>query len=292
MSIIQTHCNDVDLANHAFYLRTNGKSDLVKIFVGNYIQKRELRTTITWKNMQYLWKHFLDSKQVPTVMFQQTLKTLLVSELSEYYNEEQDMFVGITSIYLPTIQKFIAYWEETVVMDETLTEMEYEIDELCMLFKKWLETKNERGNVTISDAQMLDFITYFYPGVDIENEKNVYKIRSVLWDKHQDLQTAMEQLKENIKSKYESPEYQTHRVLPIVSSYGTFEHITSPPSPTNAKASISIYDAYIWYCKYFAETKINHPLISKSFFEKYVFDTLDVYVTDDKFISIDWIFAP
>ena len=291
---IQTYCNDVDLANHAFYLRNNGKQELVKLFVGGYIQKRELRTTVTWKNMLYLWKHFLDSKQVPTVMFQQTLKTLLTKELENCYNEEQDVFVGITSIYLPTIQKFITFWEETVVVDDTLCEMEYEIDELCMLFKKWTESKNEKcGHITISDAQMLDFISYFYPGVEIENDKNVYKIRSVLWDKQQDLQTALDQLKNNVKTKYDTQEYNTHRVLPIVSSYGTFEHLNNPPpSPSsNNKANISIYDAYVWYCKYFSDTKANHPLVSKSFFEKYVFETLSPYIIDDKFISVDWIFA-
>ncbi len=279
---IQIHCNDMDLVNRAFYLRNNGKSDLVKLFVSSYIQKRELRTTITWKNIQYLWKHFLDSKQVPTVMFQQTLKSLLIGELSEHYDESQDVFVGITSIYLPTIRAFISFWEETITIDDTLCEMEYEIDEICVLFKKW----NPNTSISISDSQMLDFITYFFPNVEVENDKYVYKIRCVLWDKQQDLQTALGQLKESVKPKIDTSA--EHRVIPIVSSYGSFEHLAHPSSPTNGKTHISIYDAYVWYCKYYSESK-DKLLVSKSYFEKYVFDTLGEYVHDDKFISIDWV---
>ena len=60
--------------------------------------------------------------------------------------------------------------------------------------------------------------------------------------------------------------------------------------------STSIYDAYVWYCKYYSETSTpgvfeKHPLVSKSYFEKYVMENIGIYVVDDKYLSNEWITA-
>jgi hypothetical protein len=40
--------------------------------------------------MQYLWKHFLDNKDLPNIMFQQTLKGLLIDKLEQTGDRNYD----------------------------------------------------------------------------------------------------------------------------------------------------------------------------------------------------------
>jgi hypothetical protein len=231
---------------------------------------------------------------------------MFIQLFADKYQVETDTFIGLTSIHLPTIQKFLSFWEETIVVDDTQENMEFEVEELCFLFKYWQETR-ERGNVVlISDTEMLDLITFYFPGVSVENAKYVYGIRCGLWDKQQDIYVAMEQLKESIRLKYyptseknetENEEMEeplpVPRVLPIVSSYGTFEpeHVVCPPSPqSDGMSNISIYDAYVWYCKFYSERGVKNK-VSKSYFEKYLVKTAAAYFLNSNYLSARWAFV-
>ena len=228
-------------------------------------------TQITWKNMQYLWKKFLDSKELPNIMFLQTLKNLLLERLNDYYDENMDSFIGICSEHLPSIQQFIQFWSETISIDEN--EIDFEIDEIIIIFKQWCETKREISS-TLNDKQILDLISYYYPDIEIEKDKYICKIKCSLWDKQIDIQVALDNLKDTMRLKYYN-EYNN------VSNY---ERVTSPIDGRN----ISIYDAYNYYCRFFST--INGKLIvSKSYFEKYIMEILCEYVIDSKYISSDWI---
>ena len=55
-----------------------------------------------------------------------------------------------------------------------------------------------------------------------------------------------------------------------------------------AGRNISIYDAYNFYCKFFSSMN-GKQIVSKSYFDKYVFENLAVYITDSRYISSDWI---
>ena len=80
----------------------------------------------------------------------------------------------------------------------------------------------------------------FIHGVGLDNE---------MWDKQLDIQTALESMKDLLR------ETQTNADRPL------------SPSITR---NIAIYDAYIFYCKYYANTTEKSRLIvSKAYFEKY-----------------------
>jgi hypothetical protein len=70
-------------------------------------------------------------------------------------------------------------------------------------------------------------------------------------------------------------------------AYGGIENYERTTTPLNGM-NISIYDAYNYYCKFFS-TVNNKLIVSKSYFEKYVFDNLSEYIVDSKFINSDWI---
>ena len=59
---------------------------------------------------------------------------------------------GIASKYLPIIQRFIGFWEETMSED---VDNELEIDEVARLFKMWND-RNGGGTIYMNQSQLLD----------------------------------------------------------------------------------------------------------------------------------------
>lgn len=283
-NVLINNSSDICLMNRVFYLKNTNSERLIELFISDILQisnkgipivieTTQVRATqITWKNMQYLWRQFLESRTLPTIMFQNKLKSVLIEKLHPYYNEEQDSFIGICSKYLPDIQKFLSFWEDTIEFDET--EADFEIEEVSYLFRKWCETRGE-SITNMNDKQILDLITYYYPDIETDRDKYICKIRCSLWDKQMDIHISLENLKEHILSKY----YKEH------GSIMNYERISSPLSGHN----ISIYDAYKYYCTFYSSQ--NKPIVNKSYFEKYVFDNLAYYIFDSKFISSDWLIS-
>jgi len=280
---VTSSSNDDVLSKNTFYLRDNSSEDLVNLFIQEFIEIQFDKSTnkpvfptgspssygesfihratqITWKNMQYLWKQFLESKNLPPIMFLQTLKTTLVDSLGSVYNPDLDSFVGICCKHLPAIQKFIYFWNETVITDET--ESDFEIEELMKLFRRWCVSRKESPS-TLNDKQILDIIIYFYPTIEIDRDKYITGIRCELWDKQLDIQVALDNLKEIYKN-------------------------------AGYNKNVSIYDAYIHYCKYYSNMNVSDTdsekklIVSKSYFEKYVLEYLANYAVDSKFLLADW----
>jgi hypothetical protein len=255
---LTNHSNDESLCNSVFYLQQNDPVKIVTRFISEYLQKnpnpkenKPIISSISWKNMQYLWKHFLDSKNLPSVIFQNNLKTILIEKLGDLYKEESDTFIGICSKHLPIIQRFILFWEDTITYQEHEIDNEFEIDEICILFKQWSD-KNGEPTSSLNQSQLLDLIVYFYPDVEIENDKYIYKICSSLWDKQLDVQLSIEcYLQEYIKIN--------NSVQPGELST-IFRNIMED--------NICITDAYKYYCK--TNSDLKKPIVSKSYFEKYV----------------------
>jgi hypothetical protein len=216
------YSNDAELVNAVFFLKNISPDTLVDMFVGEYIgvsaveTKAETKVSetkissttvdtkvssttvdikISWKNMSYLWRHFLEAKRLPNVIVTTKLKTHLTTRLADYYDVEADVFTGINSKYLPNVCKFLQFWDDSMEHDET--ELELEISEVAVLFKKWTESRRESA-VQLSEKQMCDLITYFYPEVEIEGDKYIYKMKNKMWDKQLDIQMAMEDLKDRL----------------------------------------------------------------------------------------------
>jgi hypothetical protein len=147
--------------------------------------------------------------------------------------------------------------------------MDFEIEEMIFLLRKWCENKKESIS-NLNDKQILDLISYYYPEIEIEKDKYISKIRCSLWDKQMDIQMALESMKEDILSK-------------LYREGG--DHFERPISPI---LNISIYDAYEYYCKYYTSMQ-DKQNVNKSYFEKYIFENLNEYIIDSNFINSDWI---
>lgn len=271
--------NDNDLLFSAFYIKNMDTNVLITNFITEYLDITIPNETtinnvipessdgvirapqITWKNMQYLWKHFLDTKNLPPIMYLNTFKSLLLKQIGVYYSEEQDSFIGICSKHLPAIQKFLYFWDVTIILDDS--EFDFEIEEIVSLFKKWCSINNI-GSINLNDKQIIDLIQYFFPSIDIERDKFISGIRCELWDKQLDIQIALDNMKESLRNKHNS------------------SGIVSP----GLNNFVSIYDTYIYYCKFFSSSP--SLIVSKTYFEKYIFDNFDNYIIDNKFLSHEW----
>jgi hypothetical protein len=301
------YSNDEDLINYSFYLKEKSQEDIVADFSEKYLHKCEpsVDKSLSWENVRYLWKQYLEKLNLPNIMFQNTLKTILTNKYT--YNEVNDVFMNITSDYLPSIQKFLSFWNETITYDEEYSMNEYEIEELCGLYRKWCVNKKlSYHHFVIGDKQMIDYITFYFPHTEIEQDKYVYKIRCDIWDKQLDVQTSIEQLREYLRNNMLIKDNETGGITT------TSQHNTSPLSKCFTRSasaekmhyydassstgvdtsanyllpSISIYDAYLWYCTQGKQTKT--MLVSKLYFEKYVVESLSSYIIDNKYISISW----
>jgi len=250
--------NDDGLSEYAMFLHRNSPQSLVSMFIEEYLQlirkdraasfEDEPKKTgkhITWTNMQYLWRRFLLAKHLPGVMFQNTLKTILADTLGDHYQPEQDVFLDVTSKYLPAVQRFMSFWESTIQVTDSAGD-EYEVDELATLYKQWC-SESGQGYLAMNDTQILDLIRFYYPTVEIDGDKYVANIRSKMWDKTMDIQVVLDILGER----------------------------------ADDDAKISLYDAYEFYLQFNATSKYR---VCKAYFDKYVRDTMGANLREDKYI--------
>jgi hypothetical protein len=165
------------------------------------------------------------------VVFTNKLKSQLTELFLSQYDPEADVFNGINSKFLPSVCKFLQFWDETMVQDES-DMVELEVGEVVSIFKLWCENRKE-AILNISEKQIVDLIMYFYPDVEIELNKYIYKMRNTMWDKNLDIQMAMDDLKDKMDISL-----------------------------------VSAYDAYVHYCNY--KSRPNSLLVSKQYFDKFM----------------------
>ena len=171
-------CHSISTQRHALYLCNSSPKALVESFVDTYVQPCPQRHIQT-KNMIFIWKKYLSENKLPSVVFHSTLKELLKGRLE--FSEEQDVFVGVTSPYVPMVAAFLKFWDTTIVDDPQAQDEELEIDELRMLFRHW--ARAQLVPLGCADPCLLELIQHFYPEVDVEEQRVLVNLRCLLWDK-------------------------------------------------------------------------------------------------------------
>jgi hypothetical protein len=180
------------------------------------------------------------------------------------YDEESDTFIGITSKYLPIESNFIKFWENTINCISADVEQNFdndlEIDEICSLFKLWSKQNFEQtisnGN-TISEENIVKILKHFFSNIDIIEDKYVLNVTCCLWDKIGDITKSFDYIKEQIKNEYKL-------------------------------ALISFDDAYNYYYKY-CNLNSYKFVVSKRYFEKYLYYKIPDYIVYEKFIETSWL---
>jgi len=241
---------DDELVNYVYTLKNTTENGLVENFIGEYIEKTSDDFRIEWKNIHFIWKQFLSSNNLPVVIFSNSFKNIL--RLNIPYNEETDSFIGVTSKYLPIYRDFIQFWDTTITnTSSTDFENELEIDEISSLFKQWSKHKNG-----LSEENIIRVLKHFF-STEIIDDKYVLNITSNIWDKLNDIQNSTEFIKQQIK--------ENHKL-----------------------SLISFDDLYNFYNKY-CSMNSNKLIVSKRYFEKYLYYKFSEYIVYEKFIRTEWV---
>jgi hypothetical protein len=163
----------------------------------------------------------------------------------------------------------LSFWEKHItIITETddlisakLCDEEYEIDEIVCLYKQTNKT-----SINISDKEIIKMIWhYFYPGVEVIDNKYVTNIHCNLWSKHDDINEMLAYYKQQQDKKEQD--------VSLISFDELYQN----------------YKSYI-QAKNAVENSFS-PIVSKHFFEKFLSQYLAKYVKFDKFVSSDWIFS-
>jgi hypothetical protein len=260
--------SDEDLKQFVLYLRSNNQEKIVEKFCENYLNKvDDTNATIQWKNLHFIWKQFLSANSLPNMIYSNSLKNML-KELY-YYDECNDCFTNLTSKYLPIESDFIKFWEKTILVadnsgendtdNETFDELE--IDELCMLFKTWtqINTPYEKliSNGNINEESVLKILKHFFPNIEIVENKYVLNVSCHLLNKNAEIEKSFDYIKTQIKSNH-------------------------------SLALISFDDAYNYYYKY-CNNESNKLIVSKRYFEKFLYSKIAKYIVYEKFIETAWV---
>ncbi len=242
--------SDNNLTSDICLLKNTTPNDIVNEFIYECLDKTSDEYQIEWKKLHFIWKQFLSNSNLPNVIYSTQLKNLLSESLC--YDKELDIFKGITSKYLPYYKDFIQFWETTIITNSVSDfENEFEIDEICSLFKTW--TKNK---IVLSEEYILKILKHFFPNVEILEDKFILNIISTVWDKITDITNSLPYIKNIIKH--------------------------------NNMSIISFDDIYTHYQEYYNTNSFKF-IVSKRYFEKYLYYKFTDYIVYDKFIKIEWI---
>jgi hypothetical protein len=178
-------CTESALVNHALFLHKNTPETIVNKFIEESIQNCP-QTSINSKNMIFIWKKFLEERNVPSIIFHGSLTTMLREKMS--YDEETDSFKDVTSVYLPLVAAFLKFWDNNM---EELADSEIEIEELSKIFR----IESGKNVQTYSDTFLVELIKHFYPEVVLDDEKYIMNIKCKIWDKYQEVIDTLEMFK-------------------------------------------------------------------------------------------------
>ena len=187
-NFLTEHCKDEKLKTHTLYLKNNDNKAIINTFCEKNIESSD-DCSVSWKDMQYLWKDHIDSEKLPNVFFITTLKSLLMEKYK--YDNEKEVFSDCTSKFLPKVSKFIQFWNDKIIINEDSNE-ELEIDELCSLFSNQCKTN-------ISEKTILDLIKHYYPDTLIEDDKYVLNASCIIWNKKQDIIDTLKKYKQTVQ---------------------------------------------------------------------------------------------
>ncbi len=188
---LTTYSNDDTLVKNVRFLLHKTPNAIAEDFVQTMLVPSNTGQ-INWKNMQFLWKLYLNNVRLPNILSLSQLKTGLQSM---EFSVEDDCYTGYTSKYLPVVYDFLQFWDTT--MTEDCTEIELEIGELAVLFKQW-----NRGT-GLKETEIVNILQHFHPEIDIDQQKYIYKWKCNLWDKAADIETALIYIDTNGLSVYD-----------------------------------------------------------------------------------------
>lgn len=171
-----------ELKPHVMYLQINSQEMIVSKFIEHSTQPANNSFHITWKQIHYIWKQYLTYQNIPNMIYSNSLKQMLKQKLT--YEEQSDVFVNLTSKYLPNISNFLQFWEDNICESDS---NELEISELYILY----------GSSNLKENDISRLIQHFFPEINIVENKYIVNVECKLWNKQTGIISLLETYKHN-----------------------------------------------------------------------------------------------
>jgi hypothetical protein len=252
-NFIENKMDDDEFKSYVCYLKKNSQQIIINKFCKFCIQPVESINfmKIEWKNLYFIWKQYLSGFSFPNMIYSNTLKQALIEKYE--YDEASDTFLNITSKFLPVVCDFIYFWENNIIDNNS---EELELDEISMLFNYWIKQQNSPiKHITISEDYIQKIIIYFFPNNEILEDKYILNVSCSLWNKMNDIDNSFEFIKHSFKNKNTT--------------------------------LLSFDDAYNFYCR-FMDDMSSKFIVSKRYFEKYLYFKIPEFIVYDIFINNQW----
>ena len=335
---LETKIED-ELKTRVLFLKMNTPKTIIDAFCEQYIEQLhevnqliygnvKPQYSITWKNMNFIWKKFISNLGIPNVMFYNTIKNMMKERFE--YDENEDAFNNVTSKYLPVVSEFIRFWDDSIVyeanvvidaslqiasqqsplcspidyymlnnynvsVNEHVDEFtnELEIDEILVLFKHWCKT-NISSISTFYETDIIKILRHFYPHIKITNDKFISFLRCNFWNKNKDIDNSLEKLKTTYKK-------QNKDVIIDFSDAYYFYAVYVSNLNGKSKGTGETNEGETEYNNEFEftmddepeslpeqEDTMKHIVVNKRYFEEYLKFSLSNYIVFDNFISTEW----
>ena len=176
------------------FLKTSSNKEIIKKFIKDYLTiDKNIKTEIDWKGIHFLWKKFLDHRNMPNIIYTNTLKITIQDIYKEMnmYNCEAETFQFTTSKYLPNVEKFLTFWSDNITYEEKESFVgEFEISEIVLLYNDARITKGEKVS-NINEDLVIEILHHFMDYIEVENNKYILNIYCKLWDKENDVKMLL-----------------------------------------------------------------------------------------------------
>jgi len=264
------HNKHGDFVSYTLYLKENSVGEIMERFCKESIEtvnavENEVssKVSMNWKNIHYIWKQYLSRHSLPSMIYVNQLKLLLKQRFT--YNEDTETFDNVTSKYLPVVCDFIQFWEKAISNSvEADFVDELEIDEICDLFKRWVNTSDKhavQSSGILCEGDVLKILKHFFNSVEIVENKYVMGVVSLVWNKKEDIVASID----------------FYRGSNIIYQ----EDITLISFDT-------LYENYCTFCCNKNNKKTTKLIVSKIYFEKYMSFTYSDIIKFESFIPITW----
>lgn len=221
------------------YMKNKNETLILNEFCKECIIEDINNSFVSWRNLHYIWKMFLTTKNIPNLIYSNVLKEMLKEKFP--YNEQNDTFENITSKWLPNIRTFLAFWEDTIQVDYST---ELEVEEIAILFKNY--TNN---NQVLQEEEILKILNHYFNNIEIFDSKYIPHISCKLWDKNNEIVLVLNAFKEYFNKKK------------LKETFITFENVYS--FYTKQKPISKIHISKRYFEKYMDENLEQHIVIEK-----------------------------
>jgi hypothetical protein len=184
--LLEKYKEDQQFYNYVNYFSFYDDKNIVKTFIENSLTKVETTSdfVISWKNMHYIWKLYLELNDLPNMMYISNLKEFLKDEIT--YCEVSENFLNITSKYLPKISNFLYFWDNNFYILENDQELLFELDIYDLEIEELIFLYKEKTGNLISELEVINILNHFAGNLIIEN-KCIINVKCYIWNKFEDL---------------------------------------------------------------------------------------------------------